>query len=275
MDETKSAIAVMFSGGTDSTFAALSQIPHYDRIHLVTFYRHGLRKSQNTREAVDRLKGAFSDKDVRYHEVDFEDIYRMITPRKQKLDVQIAVLSQEIEPLWNNSSNRESGERDFAADKQRLFLANECLQCKIAMDLAAIKFCLENGIAFICDGSNTEQLDDGSQLEDVKQIAQQIFKRFDIRYFSPVFHVSAEKRGKALYEVGITDHIDHKRLEKTHQIPSRQIQCTVPASVLWTTCIFPWLVYDGDSCNDYIQMSCWYFKERMESGLKMMGLTEG
>ena len=85
MDEMKRAIAVMFSGGTDSTFAAWSQIPHYDRIHLLTFYRHGLRKSQNTREAVDRLKGAFPYKDIRYHEVDFEDIYQMITPKKQKL----------------------------------------------------------------------------------------------------------------------------------------------------------------------------------------------
>lgn len=275
MDETQSAVAVMFSGGTDSTFAAWTQVPLYDQIHLVTFYRHGLRKPQNTREAVARLKGAFPHKDIHHHQVDFEDIYQMIIPPKLKLEVQSAVLRQEIQPLWENSDNHGTGERDYAADVHRLFQANECLQCKTAMDLAAIKFCLDNGITSICDGSNTEQLDDGSQLEDVKQIAQQIFKQFGIHYFSPVFHIPPEKRGKALYEEGITDHMDHKRLEKTHQIPSRQIQCTVPASVLWTTCIFPWLVYDGDSCNEYIRMSCWYFKKWMGIGLKMMDLMEG
>ena len=275
MNDEKTAVAVMFSGGTDSTYAAWSQSPNYDRIHLVTFFRHGLRKSQNTKEAFDRLKGACPDKEIHHHEIDFEEIYQMITPKKEKLDAQLAVLNQEIDPLWDKSGHLKQGERDLAADLQRLFQANECLQCKIAMDLAAIKFCLDNGISSICDGSNTEQLDDGSQLEDVKQIARQIFKRFGINYFSPVFHVSVEERGKVLFDAGITDHLNHKHLEKNHQLPSRQIQCTVPASVLWTTCIFPWVGYDGDSCNAYIRMSCLYFEEKMETGLRLLGLTKG
>ena len=273
MADKKKTIAVMFSGGTDSTFAAWSQIPNYDQIHLVTFYRQGLRKSDNIQEAIYRLKRASPNKEIRHHEVDFEEIYRKVTPRREKLDAQLAVLKQEIEPLWDKSPSRKHGMRNYAADRRWLFQANECLQCKIAMDLAAITFCLDHRITLICDGSNTEQLDDGSQLEDVKRIAQRIFKRFGISYFFPVFHVPAEQRCKVLFEAGITDHIDHKRLEKTHQIPSRQIQCTIPASVLWTNCIFPWLVYDGDSCNEYIRLSCDYFKVKMETGLKVLELA--
>lgn len=271
-DENKNKVAIMFSGGTDSTYAAWLQIPNYDQIHLVTFIRHGLRKPENPLEAVKRLRQAFPDKDIIYEQVDYEEIYQKVTPRDEKLEVQQEVLNQKISPLWENAHGRVDGRERHDLDKQRLFMANECLQCKIAMHIAAIKFCKEKNVSDICDGSNTEQLDDGSQIEYVKEIAQDIFGRYGINYFSPVFHVPAEERGRALYEAGVTDHVEHKRLEKTHQIPAWQIQCTVPSSVLWTVCIFPWLVYDGESCNDYIEMCCDYYKKEMENGLKIMDL---
>jgi|GEM_PF-2140043 len=269
----KSKVAVMFSGGTDSTYASWLQIPNYDQTILVTFTRHGLRRAENPLEAVKRLRQAFPDKKITYKQVNYEDIYEKVTPREEKWEVQRQILSQEISPLWENRHGAVEGQEAYDLNKQRLFMTNECLQCKVAMHIAAIRFCKESGITDLCDGSNTEQLDDGSQIEDVKEIAQDIFKRYGINYFSPVFHVQAEERGRALFEGGITDHAEHKRLDKTHQIPSWQIQCTVPSSVLWTVCIFPWLVYDGKSCNDYIEMCCRYYKEAMENGLRIIDLN--
>ncbi len=266
-------LAVMFSGGTDSTYAALTQIPNYDRICLVTFMRTGFRKKENINAAAESLKKAFPNKDIFHKEVDFNDIYQQISPHQEKNKVQQAVLSQTIAPLWEDPHGSINGLELYNKNKHTLFWANECLQCKIAMELAAIRFCRENQITEICDGSNTEQLDDGSQLEDVKIIARKIFSKFGINYFSPAFHISAEERCKALFDAKITDHIQHKALEKAHQIPSRQVQCTVPGSVLWAICIFPWLVYDGQSCNDYIEMCCNYFSTQMEKGLEMIGLT--
>lgn len=263
----KNRIAVMFSGGTDSTYAAWSQMPNYDQIDLVTFTRVGLRKPENTQEAVFRLGRAFPNKKITHKWVDFEDAYQQATPHKEKWAAQEQVLSQKISPLWENAHGRRKGRETYDCDRRRLFMANECLQCKVAMHIAAIRFCKQENIADICDGSNEEQLDDGSQLEDVKTIAQDIFKRSGVNYFSPVFHSTPDERCEHLYHSGIIDHPDHKKLEKTHQIPSRQIQCTVPASVLWTTCIFPWLVYDGQSCNDYIEMCRRYYSEEMEKGL--------
>ncbi len=271
-DNGKKKIAVLFSGGTDSTYAAWSQIPEYDEIRLITFLRHGLRKPGNPLEAVKRLREAFTEKEIVYEQVDYEDIYQKLNPAKEKSDVQQEVLNQKITPLWENPHGNVDGQEKYDLNKERLFMANECLQCKIAMHIAAIRYCKERNIANICDGSNTEQLDDGSQLEPVKELAQSIFNRYGINYFSPVFNVPPEERGRALFEAGITEHADHKRLDKTHQIPSWQIQCTVPSSVLWTVCIFPWLVYDGESCNDYIEMCYNYYHAEMEKGLKIMGL---
>ncbi|MDO8786432.1 MAG: hypothetical protein Q7J12_09485 [Syntrophales bacterium] len=269
----KRKVAVMYSGGTDSTYAAWSQMSHYDEIRLVTFVRDGLRKLQNPDGIIARLRKAFPDKEIVYDQLSNEDIYQIMVPHEEKWETQQLVLSQKIGPLWEDSHGRRSGREAYDAQKITLFMANECLQCKIAMHLAAIKYCQENNITDLCDGGNIEQLDDGAQLEEVKAIAHEIFARFGINYFSPVLHVSAEERCRSLFEAGITDHLDHKQLEKTHQIPSPQIQCTVPSSVLWTVCIFPWLVYDGKSCNEYIEMCCDYYRHEMERGIEMMNLS--
>ena len=264
----KKVIAVMFSGGVDSTYAAWSQIPEFEQIRLITFVRTGLRNPQNTQKAVDRLCRAFPDKHITHQLIDFEDLYHRVSPDEQKLQVQHEVLSQKIGPLWEDPDGMSFGQKKYDIIKQKFFMANECLQCKIAMHLAAIRFCRDNDINMLCDGSNTEQPDDGSQLEDVKNIARDLFSRYGINYFSPAFHITEEERSKSLFEAGVTDYENHKALEKSFQIPTRQIQCTVPSSVLWTVCIFPWLAFDETSFNDYIQTSCSYYKEQMEKGLK-------
>ena len=265
---SKKVIAVMFSGGVDSTYAAWSQIPNFEEIRLITFVRTGLRNPQNTQKAVDRLCKAFPDKQITHQLIDYEDLYHRVSPDEEKKQVQNEVLSQEIGPLWDDPDGMHRGQKKYDIRVQKFFTANECLQCKIAMHLAAIRFCRDNDIDMLCDGSNTEQPDDGSQLEDVKNIARDLFSRYGINYFSPVFHVTEEERSKSLFAAGVTDYENHKALEKSFQIPTRQIQCTVPSSVLWTVCIFPWLAYDETSFNDYIQMSCSYYKDEMEKGLK-------
>lgn len=265
-------LAVMFSGGTDSTYAAFIQIPHYDEIQLITFIRHGFRRLQNPDVIVERLRKAFPDKEITYNQISNEDIYQKITPHEEKWEAHQLLLSQQIGPLWENPHGQLLGPEKYDSDKTILFMANECLQCKLAMHIAAIRYCKENNITYLCDGGAIEQLDDASQLEEVKTIAHEIFARFGINYFSPVLHVSIEERCRVLFEAGITDHIDHKRLEKAHQIPSTQVQCTTPSVVLWTVCVFPWLVYDGLSCNEYIDMCCNYYKNEMERGIKAMNL---
>jgi hypothetical protein len=226
----KKRVAVMFSGGTDSTFAAVSEIPKYDEIQLIiqliTFIRDGLRKLENPDGIVERLCKAFPGKEILYKQISNEDIYQKLTPHKEKLEAHRLVLSQKIGPLWEDPHGKNLGREKYDSDKVTLFMTNECLQCKIAMHIAAIKYCKE----------------------------------------------PQEKRGDVLFKLGITDHINHKQLEKAHQIPSTQVQCTVPSSVLWTICIFPWLVYDGQSCNEYVDMCCNYYEHEMEKGLKAMNL---
>lgn len=267
-------MAIMFSGGTDSTYAAWLQLQRYNQIYLLTFIRRGLRRAENIQGALNRLiQKAPSGVEIHHKIIDIEDIYQAVAPHQEKQQAQQAVLGQEIGPLWEDAHGLRNGHEKYIKNMHKLFMANECLQCKISMDIAAIKFCKENNITDICDGSNTEQLDDGSQLEDVKVIARDIFSRYGINFSSPAFHIPAEERCRILYDAGITDHPDHKKMEKTHQIPSRQIQCTVPSSVLWTSCIFPWMVYDGQSCNDYVEMSCRYFEENIKKGLKLVGIN--
>ena len=268
----KKKLAVMFSGGTDSTYAAWSQIPHYDEIHLITFIRHGLKDLQNPEAVVERLRETFQNKEILFKQMSNEDIYQRVTPHDDKWETQQLVLAQKIGPLWEDQHGMRLGREKYDSDKMTLFMANECLQCKVAMHIAAIKYCKKNSITHLCDGGNTEQLDDGSQLEEVKVIAHEIFARFGINYFSPALHVPLEERCKAIFEAGITTHLDNKQLEKGYHIPSTQIRCTVPSSVLWTVCIFPWMVYDRQSCTEYIDMCCNFYEYAMERGLETVDL---
>lgn len=268
----KKKLVVLFSGGTDSTYAAWTQIPLYDEIELLSFTRHGFRRLQNPDVIVERLCKAFPDKKITYKQVSNEEIYQKITPHEEKDRAQKLLLSQQIGPLWENPHGRILGREKYDEDKITLFMTNECLQCKLAMHIAALKYCVENNITSLCDGGAIEQLDDASQLEEVKAIAHDIFARFGINYYSPVLHVSVEERCRTLFEAKITDHLNHKQLEKAHKIPSTQIQCTTPSVVIWTICVFPWLVYDGESCNEYIDMCCNYYKHEMEKGLEIMNL---
>lgn len=70
----KEQLAVMFSGGTDSSYAVLSQIPFYRKIRLITFFRHGLRKQDNPSPMVKRLKQAFPKTGISWEQVNFESI---------------------------------------------------------------------------------------------------------------------------------------------------------------------------------------------------------
>ena len=61
----KDEVAVMFSGGTDSTYAVLSQVPHFNNIRLITFTRKGLRKLENVFPGIKRLREAFPDTEIK------------------------------------------------------------------------------------------------------------------------------------------------------------------------------------------------------------------
>ncbi len=265
-------VGIMFSGGTDSAYAVLSQLPKYDEVHLVSFIRTGLRKIDNPDGMVRRFRDTFPGKLITYEQYDCEAIYTALTPHEEKRQAQERVLNGGIEPLWEHPHGVGGTREQYDADKVTLFMANECLQCKIAMHIAALKWCREHDIDQLCDGGNIEQLDDASQLEDVKKIAQALFARNGVNYYSPVLHVSEDERCRALFEAGITEHRTHKKLEKNHKIPSNQIQCTVPASVLWTMCVFPWLVYDAQSCSEYVDMCCNYYGHEMEKWLEAVAL---
>ena len=260
----------MLSGGTDSTYAAIQALKLSKKITLVTFTRTGLRRKENVIEVSEKFIELFKDHDISHTFIDFQDIYQRMTPHEEKKFVQQNVLDQKIGPMWEDPFGLKEGPEAYYSKLRTMFMANECLQCKIAMHLSALEFCVKNGIDGICDGSNTEQLDDGSQLDDVKEINSNIFHRYGISFISPAYHVSREERNRTLYESGITEYKNYKELEKTHQISTRQIQCTVPSAVLWTTCIFPWMVYDGRSCEDYMEMCVRYFSYEMERGIKLI-----
>ncbi len=81
-------IAVMLSGGTDSTYAALNAARLSTKIYLITFTRKGLRRKDNVLEVSERLIAAFKDHDITHSFIDFENIYQLLTPHEAKKEIQ-------------------------------------------------------------------------------------------------------------------------------------------------------------------------------------------
>ena len=121
----KNEISLMFSGGVDSTMAAVLLSKKYDKVHLLTYnngYGHIFLKT--TKKRVNELSKKFGNKFV-YSLSSTKDLFENITV--------------------NNVAN------EFKEHKSGFVW---CMGCKLAMHTKSIIYNLENGIRDIADGSS-------------------------------------------------------------------------------------------------------------------------
>jgi len=154
-------IAMRFSGGKDSTLAALRLAPHYDKVHLLTFDHEmisGTEKSKLNIPKMEKLLGV-TDKFV----------HRII----------------EIGPLIQHFYHGKGYLHDVMK-YGTLARAPMCTACDFSMFFQTIIFCVENDLHFASDGSNKSEfagLADEWAFESIQKFA----RKHQVEWIFPIW----------------------------------------------------------------------------------------
>jgi len=122
-------IAMRFSGGKDSTLAALRVSKEYDQVHLLTFWQEMIGRVEQSKINVDKLRDSCGET------VDFEH--------------HIIDISQLVKKLYYGKGYFHDLRRYGTLSRAAL-----CTACDFSMCVRVLKYCLDNGITHACDGAN-------------------------------------------------------------------------------------------------------------------------
>ncbi len=167
-------IALMFSGGLDSTATALALAKTHDRVHLVT-YKNGYGHLKMGRARAR-----------------FEDLSRTVGPK-----FTYTLIS--TKPLFDRLLVRS-----VAGDYKQFGSGFVwCLGCKLAMHARSAWFCLENGVPRMADGSNSETDEMVEQSLLSLSLIDFFYEDHAVAYGAPVYDATRDESRDVLKEAGV------------------------------------------------------------------------
>jgi hypothetical protein len=166
-------ISVLFSGGPDSTLAALYALEEADVVHLITYHHRMMTRIGKHKIVVTELQEKFGKDRVIEHE-------------------------DSINRLWRRCY--------FEGVKKRLFKYRTyyipwlCGACKLAMHIKTIAYNKDNGIYVTYDGANAESAPFfPAQTSDYIKIMKGFYSSFNMTYDCPVYDVGpTDKRAESM-----------------------------------------------------------------------------
>jgi len=188
------SVAVLFSGGSDSTLAAAIGAERFSRVWLVT-YRHGFMMFHDKiGRNVERLRRAYPGTEILTHH---------------------ERISRSFAQIYFNGLGRR------LLRYRTMTVPWLCASCKLAMHLATIEFCSEHRVAHVYCGAHEESASIfPAQMEPVIEELQRLYRTHGITYETPVYH--AGRTDRRLKDMGI---IDDGNLKDQHLVYSTQHTC--------------------------------------------------
>ena len=157
VQDTQSSVALLFSGGRDSSLSACLLATAGKQIHLLSFIDGIGVKSEISDFRVQELKERFPENIIERVKLPIFGLFRSIAIR-----------------------NIES---DFDKYKKNLVLLGD----KLAMQTAAIVFCLQNSISTIADGSAQYQSNLAEQMPGALTEFRLFQQEYGIKYLNRVW----------------------------------------------------------------------------------------
>ncbi|HPQ69019.1 MAG TPA: hypothetical protein PKW95_07805 [bacterium] len=165
---------LLFSGGVDSTLAAVRLAADFARVDLLTYgngygHYHLARTRRRVAELSRMFPGRFSHAIVSVREL-FEELV--------------------VDRLADNYARYGSG-----------FVW--CLGCKLAMHLHTVRYCRETGVRRVADGSSSAT---GEMVEQMPLSLERVgafYREFGIEYFQPVYEQSRAESIRELRRLGL------------------------------------------------------------------------
>ena len=153
--------AVLYSGGTDSTFVALLMAEEFDRVHLLTYRRTGMFGVENSERNVERL-------------IAHTGPGRFVRPRPYPC----------VDGIFRHLSYH-----DYRGNLRRhgFFNLTTCGNCKLAMHVQSILYCAANGVGTLRDGANRGMTIFPAQMAPVLPMIRALYERYGVEYDTPIY----------------------------------------------------------------------------------------
>lgn len=190
----RDSVVVLYSGGSDSTWAAIKAYDKRRRVQLLTMTRLGLLHQEHVADQVGKLKRFFGDHDAFAHRsVPCDKLFRFI------------LYENYLPNLLRYGS----------------LLLSHCGLCKLAIHWRALLFCLENGFTNVWDGAVriARAYPERSQAIMIEPLTR-LYARYGIAYETPVYE-QGEAVPRALHEIGF-----HRRADVEGTGDDRRIICS-------------------------------------------------
>ncbi len=167
-------IALMFSGGIDSTATAIALAEQYDKVHLVTYkngyghyYHH--RTTDKVAELNAKLGGKF--------------VYTLISTKEHFDKILVSQVLKDYKEF-------KSGFIWF-------------MGCKMAMHMRSAIYCMENGLRLMTDGSNSDTNEMVEQMLISLTMIRFFYESYGIDFGTPVYECTREESRKLISELGL------------------------------------------------------------------------
>lgn len=232
MDE----VSVLFSGGSDSTLAAVKMCERFEKVHLLTYHHSAMFYVGKSKVNVNKLKRRCGEDKV---------IHRIISIDK---------LFQSI--LYGDLTQRMSDIKKYGTYLSACF----CGACKLAMHARTVIYNLENGIRFSRDGANKGSVPFFPDVICKKEL-KDFYKQFGIDYESPIWEYNGKtlRSDEELFKLGITRR-KHLKFPAEIQLFSTQHSCLDGFHHIYVRGYYlP--VYGAEA---FKRISVSYYKDKME-----------
>jgi len=193
--------SVLFSGGSDSTLAAVRMLERHRHVHLLTFVQELVHFVDRAGVHVSILKERFGEDRVSHHIIDISDLFHRVFLGNLRHDL-----------LTYGPA----------------LCVQVCHGCRIAMHAHAFLFGLLHGVKYLADGNTKKQESEPFQLRSMMEFNRKHYEEFGIVYSSPIYDEGHSDR--VLEESGLSA---HKNLKNQFILFDTQATCAVgvPADV--------------------------------------------
>lgn len=161
MNPSGETVAILFSGGTDSTLTAALLVENFKKVYLITYNRFGFHETDNTAVQAKMLQEKFGVERFEHVYINVDKLFEYVS----------------YENYFENIK------------KHGLFNLSTCGLCKLSMHVRTIKFCIDNNIQFVADGANQAMSMEPAQMKPVIDQMKNMYLHFGITYFNPVFEM--------------------------------------------------------------------------------------
>jgi len=221
-----SRVAILYSGGTDSTCAAAVLAERFETIHLLTFYEHATRHSPVPTKNVQLLRKYFAGVTFTHTVLSVDALVRYFWYERFAQTLRFHGFLSLSTPGYSS----------------------------LSWHVRTIHFCLENGITHVADGLTRELMHFPGHVDEVVNMLRVLYQRYGISYENPVRDWQTPPDHQFIDQVLINRHTSEFVLGDTS---SAQRKTT--GQYLFDIGIFPHPNLKGTATDFSMQHDCYPF----------------